>query len=622
VDWFNTRFGDLLGISEHGERFKRENGDVYYQPLTKGRTSGGEQTVHSVAFDLPDGGDVAEYRALEAETMARYLRSLVEISGVKVVDPITSELRAMRYGDVGVLGITTTNLRILFDAFDRNGIAYAARGGTLFLGDPLHRRFLLGLCALADRDDGVALAALLRPPFFAVDLADLARAKADDPQDRTVQARAAIQELRRRRFERTPGATARALLEETAFGRAIALGANGAQRLSGLRELCFQIEKMALDEDLDFDAVIERARSWIVEPRGLDRPHPIGDDTVRVMTIHQAKGLEFPAVMLWDARAMWTERMTYEPWTVERDGRGWALRLDMLKWEEPAGLEIAARERKMREAERKRLIYVAATRARDVLILPKVGNADDRFIYTRLLGSSQSMTTLEHPAHFPERHAAWFDEATPSATPLPREITTEDLALNGAWMTRAQEAAREALRPIAFADASSPRALWGKKGRFGTVFGETVHLAIGTALRSRMTVDKSVARAAKQTGLSSNLMEATEDVTRALVALALLGIAPGGSFELEYPLAGVSPTGQLVAGYVDLIAKTNETILLDFKTDTPPSAGESIAQRYVDQVRGYATVLEKAMNTHIRAGLLFTADGAVRWLSSGDNDGS
>lgn len=337
VTWLNDRFARIMGTADRGERFRRDSGEVSYHPLTQGRSSGSDPTVHAVAMALPEGGGVAEHRALEAEVMSRYLRWLVHVSGILVVDPLTSEQRPIRYGDIGVLAMTTTNLPVLFEAFDRDGVPYASRGGTLFLSDPVHRRFLLGLCALADRDDGVALAALLRPPFFAVDLADLARTRSDDSQDRAVQARAIVREFRRRRFERSPGVTARALLEETGLGRTIALGPNGPQRLDALRELCLQIEARALDEHLDFDAVMERVRSWIDYPPGLDRPHPVGDETVRVMTVHQAKGLEFPIVMLWDARASWTERATYDAWTVERDGRGWAMRLDMVKWEEPAG---------------------------------------------------------------------------------------------------------------------------------------------------------------------------------------------------------------------------------------------------------------------------------------------
>src|SRR5262249_55566088 len=146
---------------------------------------------------------------------------------------------------------------------DAAGIPYASRGGTLFLQDALHRRFLLGLRALADRDDGVAEAALLRPPFFAVDVLDLLQEKAareagrepaGDAERRAFQARALVWELRRRRFNRPPGATARDLLEHTALGRAVARGPNGAQRLARLRELCLVLEQLAAADGLDFDA--------------------------------------------------------------------------------------------------------------------------------------------------------------------------------------------------------------------------------------------------------------------------------------------------------------------------------------------------------------------------------
>lgn len=619
VTWLNDRFSRMMGTADRGERFRRDSGEVSYQPLTQGRASGRDPTVHAVAMELPEGRGVAEHRALEAEVMSRYLRWLVHVSGTAIVDPTTSEQRPIRYADIGVLAMTTTNLPLLFDVFDRDGVPYASRGGTLFLSDPVHRRFLLGLCALADRDDGVALAALLRPPFFAVDLADLARTRVDDPEDRAMQARAIVRELRCRRFERSPGATARALLEETGLGRTIGLGPNGAQRLDALRELCLQIEARALDEQLDFDAVMERVRSWIDHPPGLDRPHPVGDEAVRVMTVHQAKGLEFPVVMLWDARASWTERATCGAWTVERDGRGWAMRLDMVKWEEPAGLEIAARERRMREAERKRLVYVAATRARDILVVPRLGAVDDRSILGSLLGDAQSPTVVQRPLHTPQAHAEWFDAATPPPVVLPSQTTKLDVALRESWETRARAATQPRMRPIAFTEASSPRGLWDRPGRFGMVFGAAVHVAVGLALRSATSIGEAVRRAAVCTGLVSHLDDAAEDVRRALAALGVLGVLgvrTESVYRLDYPVAGITETGDLRAGYADLLASVEDgMILLDFKTDAPPRPGLPVPQRYMDQVQGYVDVLVRALGAPIRGGLLFTADGGVRWLS-------
>jgi ATP-dependent exoDNAse (exonuclease V) beta subunit len=60
-------------------------------------------------------------------------------------------------------------------------------------------------------------------------------------------------------------------------------------------------------------------------------------------------------------------------------------------------------------------------------------------------------------------------------------------------------------------------------------------------------------------------------------------------------------------------------LLVDFKTDTPPASGESPTPKYVEQVTGYADVVSRALSVRVRAGLLYTADGAVRWLSSRDN---
>ena len=152
----------------------------------------------------------------------------------------------------------------------------------LFRSDPLHRQFLLALRALADSSDGIAAAALFREPFFAVDLADLVRAKAvpDGPGDEGVErARAAqglVRDLRRRRLDRPPGETARDLLERTGLGRAVAFGPNGLQRLGRLRELCFELERVAAADGLDFDGATVRLREWALDPVGLDPPRPVG----------------------------------------------------------------------------------------------------------------------------------------------------------------------------------------------------------------------------------------------------------------------------------------------------------------------------------------------------------
>jgi ATP-dependent helicase/nuclease subunit A len=229
---------------------------------------------------------------------------------------------------------------------------------------------------------------------------------------------------------------------------------------------------------------------------------------------------------------------------------------------------------------------------------------------------------LVQPPHTREAHAGWFDAASPAADARSLEVTELDVELDHDLRSRAVAASRPRARPTAFSDASDPRRWWGKNGRFGTAFGETVHIAIGLALRHERSAGAAVASAAARTGLSAHLSQAADDVRRALAALASLGIAAGQrSFSLEYPIAGLSPNGDLVAGYIDLIATLPEgTVVLDFKTDMPPADVSVILPMYVEQARGYAAALQRALQIGaVRAGLLFTADGVVRWLPSDDH---
>jgi ATP-dependent helicase/nuclease subunit A len=95
-----------------------------------------------------------------------------------------------------------------------------------------------------------------------------------------------------------------------------------------------------------------------------------GSDGVRLMTVHKAKGLEFPVVILADLTAKLTPFEASRH--IDLDAGVCALRIggwspvDLLRWQD---LE------KVREgAEGVRIAYVAATRARDLLVVPAIGD--------------------------------------------------------------------------------------------------------------------------------------------------------------------------------------------------------------------------------------------------------
>jgi ATP-dependent helicase/nuclease subunit A len=635
VRHLNARYDGILGTPGQGRPdFDARAGTVANRRLEPFREERRKGCVVVLPFSSGDH-DAGSDRRLEATVLASWIRRAVEAEET-VADPASGTARPVRYGDVAVLAHSTWNVGLLIGELDRLGVPWSARGGTLFLADPLHRQFLLGLRGVADRDDGVALAALLRAPFFALDLADLVRARAagDGPGDEGIEraraAEALVLELRRRRHERPPGDTARDLLERTAFARAAAFGPNGLQRLERLRELCFELERVAAADGLDYDGVTARMREWALEPVGLDPPRPVGGDAVQILTIHQAKGLEFPVVAWWDARARTTPRDLDAHWFVDRSGSAWAMSLDGLEWQEPETSDFLDRERAYHAAERLRLVYVAGTRARDLLVLPVTG--DGANVTAVLAGSEPSDAKAVLGAWTEAEVPEWARGVGPPPERGPRVARALADGVGRRWTEAAAEAGRPRFAPRGIA-AEAHRAVesevegeagarWkDREGRHGRRFGDAVHAAIGIALREPgLPPSAAVSRAARAAGLAANLAEAADDVARALAALEREGLrrVPGPELRLEYPVAAARD-GLLLSGYVDLVAARDGVLhVVDFKTDAPPG-GDVLASHpaYVEQVRSYGRILADlglARPGAVRCGLLFTADGGLRWV--------
>jgi ATP-dependent helicase/nuclease subunit A len=643
IAWLNDRFERILGRDPDGRPFDPVTGRVFQQPLDAGRKGGGAASVHVLPLGFPDAAKhrVEEYRDLEGQALARYLRWLVTASGIEIADPLDGRRRHVRYGDIAVLAVSTWSLSFLFPRLDVEGVPYASRGGKLFLQDPLNRQLLLGLRAVADPDDGVAEAALMRPPFFALDPADLlleraARSGAPVPEEvmaRVGEARQVIQEIRRDRFEHPPGAVARDLLDRTAFARVVALGPNGAQRLTRLRELCLVLGHIAATEGLDYDATTARMRDWVLDPVELDPPHPVGADAIRILTVHQAKGLEFPVVVVWDGRLAWDARIDQGAWRMARDQSGWVMNLHGLHWEEPSGLKLRDTEKAYLDAERQRVIYVAATRARDLLVVPKAGPQDPaKLVSSALLAGADGRLVRELEPYVAGKEAAWAREMTPQPPRVLANAAELEGAVTARWTVAAGEARRPRFKPAAVSGESAlarddveslPAASHKpREGRFGATFGTTVHRAIGLVLRDAgMTATNAVRVAARSTGLAEHLAEAVEDVDRALASLRAEGLVRplGPDLQIEYPVAGATQEGLLLSGYIDLVSVTSARIdVIDFKTDAPPQGPAVDAYRdYASQVRAYGRLLAATgcvTGRQLRTGLLFSADGSIQWV--------
>jgi ATP-dependent exoDNAse (exonuclease V) beta subunit len=368
-----------------------------FSPLRAGRRDGGEPTPavellltdargwegHEGELGLTDVADQA-WRRAEARRLA---------------ERIAQELAAgRRPGEVVVLVRSTASLRLFEQALEERGVATYVLGGRGYWSQEQVRDGLAYLAALANPLDELALLGALASPFCGVGsdalitLAETGRRNGAGLWAALESARAGegmehldvVEAERLRRFaglladerDRAERDSPEVLLERavlaTGYDLAILGRAGGDRRMANLRKLMRLAREYDAAEGHDLRGFIAYATGQdLREAREGEAPLEAEDlDAVRLMTIHRAKGLEFPVVAVADLGRQGGSGRS--PLLVSRDGRvglrlatlGGGARVDALDYRTLADEQAAAEDE-----EERRLLYVAMTRAEELLIV-------------------------------------------------------------------------------------------------------------------------------------------------------------------------------------------------------------------------------------------------------------
>ena len=302
------------------------------------------------------------------------------------------------------------------EALEARGVPHLLVGGKSFHGREEVETVRVALAAVEWPDDELSVFATLRGALFAIDdetlLAYRDRQRVfhpfrplADPTDAlrpVVEALAVLQRLHLRRNYRPVADTVTELLNETRAHVGFVLRPAGEQALANVLHIAELARQYEINGGMSFRGFVELLRDQADGGQVAEAPIlEEGSEGVRIMTAHKAKGLEFPVVILADMTAK--IRSEKADRLIDKEANACYLRLG--RW---TPMELALQEALEVErdaAEGVRVAYVAATRARDLLVVPAVGDVEyegwlaplNRAIYPPSSARRAATTAPWHP---------------------------------------------------------------------------------------------------------------------------------------------------------------------------------------------------------------------------------
>jgi ATP-dependent exoDNAse (exonuclease V) beta subunit len=294
-------------------------------------------------------------------------------------------------------------------------------------------------------------------------------------------------------------------------------------------------------------------------------PEP-DDNAVRIMTIHAAKGLEFPICILADLGATRNTRGLHVSFPTNTPGIAVGFKKDLTN-----NVRMATTEQfdHREHLERLRLLYVAATRARDHLVISLHRSTPKTAPETRA-----GVSSAEIFCEVTDGEGASLTTPTVQAFTRPTSPQTRDLPQVNAWQTSLEEIQkRSEQRPTVAAttltaeaaeEAEEEQPGHGETGRHGPAVGRAVHNAL-------QIIDFAENGQAEAQQAATNEGVAPETVaTMVASALASPSVRAAATTEHWRELFVASPLSDdlLLEGYIDLAYREGDgLVIVDYKTD-------------------------------------------------------
>jgi ATP-dependent exoDNAse (exonuclease V) beta subunit len=373
------------------------SGQPKYVPLDKYRTApDGQPSIVVLPVPKPYGfRNIANYAIEKSlpDAVGAFVEWLLEESGWTIADPDSPENQ---------VAISPRHICLLFRRFvswgadvtrdytrslESRGVSHVLVGSRSFHEREEVETLRTALAAIEWPDDELSVFAALRGSLFWVPDSLLLRFRHQlgslhpfkpvpgelDPElHPVVESLEVLATLHRKRNTRSVVETINQLLSLTRAHAGFALRPAGHQVLANLQRVCDRSRRFEA-AGTSFRAFVEYLLEEADQSTTAEAPVlEEGVEGVRLMTVHGAKGLEFPIVILADPTCRLSSARP-DKFVDNKTGLAAFTVLGCAPWDL---IDHQEEERARDEAEGVRLAYVAATRARDLLVVPAVGDEE------------------------------------------------------------------------------------------------------------------------------------------------------------------------------------------------------------------------------------------------------
>ena len=379
LDWVNSVFTEILVPAEGVQPEYRPLEPAPGRPPHDPSTGPGPfvfRTEDVPAHCPPDASEDQTRHWTEAADVARVIATAIREGWTHESKDGTH--RPLRLGDIAILLPSRGSLPMLETCLDHAGIDYRTEASSIVYGTPEIRDLLLAVRAVANAADEASLVGALRSPLFGCGDDDLLRWRAgggswvvNAPAPRELASSPVAEAMTYlsglARQTRRPGELLASLVHDRMVLESVA---ESPRRRDLWRRIRFVIEHAWQWEESAADparADLREYADWALGLTAEDARVPeaaipeIGVDAVRITTIHAAKGLEYPMVVLAGMSRGWPANRERLLWTDAEPPRPVASFSASVR--DPGFDRAAEREAAHSLAERIRLLYVAVTRA-------------------------------------------------------------------------------------------------------------------------------------------------------------------------------------------------------------------------------------------------------------------